>query len=129
MLATDWSKVPGVPADLVKSAYAISGVFDLPPLVTTSINEALRLDAASARAASVTSWPAPPKDRTFIAAVGGDESQELIRQSLAIATVWSRAGVKAECVVVPATNHFTVTGELARAESAMVARIAGLSGK
>ena len=127
MLATDWSKIQGVPADLVKSAYSISGVFDLPPLVPTSINEALKLDAAKAREASVTLWPAPPKDRTFVAAVGGDESQELIRQSLAIAGAWSRAGVKSECVVIPATNHFTVVEELTRAESAMVARIAGLA--
>lgn len=129
MLATDWSKVGGVPTDVVKSAYSISGVFDLPPLVTTSINEALKLDVARARAASVTNWAAPAKDRTLVAAVGGDESQELIRQSLAIAGNWSRAGLKAECVVVPATNHFTIVEELTLPESAMVARIAGLCGR
>jgi arylformamidase len=45
LLATDWSKTPGVPDDLVRRAYAISGVFELEPLIPTSINEALRLDA------------------------------------------------------------------------------------
>lgn len=129
MLATDWSRVAGAPADLVKAAYAISGVFDLPPLVTTSINEGLKLDVAKAREASVTGWPAPPKDRTFVAGVGGDESQELIRQSLAIAGAWSRAGVKAECVIVPATNHFTVVEELTRPDSAMLARVALMCGR
>jgi arylformamidase len=127
MLATDWTKVPGVPADLVRSAYAISGVFDLEPLVPTSLNEALKLDAAKARDASPLFWPVPPKDRTFIAAAGGAESQEFIRQSLAIAAAWSKAGVKAECVVVPDTNHFTIVEDLANPESAMLARIVGLA--
>ncbi len=127
MLATDWTKVSGVPADLVRSAYAISGVFDLEPLVPTSLNDALKLDAAKARDASPLFWPAPPKDRTFIAAAGGAESQEFIRQSLAIAAAWSKAGVKAECVVVPDTNHFTIVEDLANPESAMLARIVGLA--
>lgn len=127
MLATDWSKVQGVPADLVKGAYAISGVFDVGPLVPTSLNEALKLDAAKAREASPLFWPAPAKARSFVAAAGGDESQEFIRQALEIAATWSKAGVKAECVVVPNTNHFTIVHELANPESAMVARIAGMA--
>ena len=129
MLATDWTKIAGVPADLVRSAYSISGVFELEPLIPTSLNDALKLDAAKARTAGPLFWPAPPKDRTLVAAAGGDESQEVIRQSLAIAAAWSKAGVKAECVVVPATNHFTIVEELANPESAMLARIVGLAGK
>ncbi|MGE0699788.1 MAG: alpha/beta hydrolase [Hyphomicrobiaceae bacterium] len=127
MLATDWSKVAGVPADLVRAAYAISGVFDVAPLIPTSLNEALKLDAAKAREASPLLWPAPPKDRTLVAAAGGEESQEFIRQALEIASTWSKAGVKAECVVVPGANHFTIVEELGNPESAMLARIAGLA--
>lgn len=127
MLATDWSKVGGVPADLVKAAYAISGVFELTPLIPTSLNEALKLDPAKAREASPLLWPAPPKERTFVAAAGGDESQEFFRQALEITDAWSKAGVKAECVIVPNTNHFTIVEELARPESAMLARIAAMA--
>jgi arylformamidase len=127
MVATDWSKVGDVPTDLVRAGYSLSGVFDLSPLVGTSLNEALKLDVLSAREASPILWPAPPKDRTLIAAVGANESQEFIRQSLDIAGTWSRAGVKAECVVVPSANHFTMVDELARPESAMLARIVGLA--
>ena len=127
MLATDWTKVGGVPADLVKSAYAISGVFELSPLLPTSLHAALKLDPAKAREASPLLWPAPAKDRTFVAAAGGDESQEFIRQSLEITAAWSKAGVKAECVVVPDTNHFTIVEELARPESAMLARIVAMA--
>jgi arylformamidase len=127
MVATDWSKVGDVPADLVRTGYSLSGVFDLAPLVGTSLNEALKLDVQSAREVSPILWSAPPKDRTLIAAVGADESQEFIRQSLDIAGTWSRAGVKAECVVVPSANHFTMVDELVRPESAMLARIVGLA--
>jgi arylformamidase len=128
MVATDWSKVGGgVPNDLVRSGYALSGVFDLGPLTGTSLNELLKLNAAQAREVSPLFWPVPPKDRTFVASVGGDESQEFIRQSLEIASAWSRAGVKAECVIVPGANHFTIVDEIARPESAMLARIAGLA--
>lgn len=127
MVATDWSKVGDVPTDLVRAGYSLSGVFDLAPLVGTSLNEALKLDVLSAREVSPILWPAPPKDRTLIAAVGANESQEFIRQSLDIAGAWSRAGVKAECVVVPSANHFTMVDELARPESAMLARIVGLA--
>ena len=123
MVATDWSKIAGVPADLVKSGYAISGVFELAPLIPTSLNEALKLDGAKAREASPVLWPAPPKDKVFVAAAGGEESQEFVRQALELASVWSRAGVKAECVVVPGANHFTIVDELANRESAMFARI------
>jgi arylformamidase len=127
MLATDWSKQGGVPADLVRSAYSLSGVFELAPLITTSLNEALKLDAAKAAEASPLLWPAPAKDRTFVAAAGGEESQEFIRQSLEITAAWSRAGVKAECVVVPGANHFTIVEDLARPESAMLARIVAMA--
>lgn len=127
MVATDWSKVGGVPSDLVKAGYAISGVYDLPPLIGTSINDAVTMDQAKAKEASPILWPAPPRDRTFVAAAGGDESQEFIRQSLDIVAAWSRAGVKAECVVVPSTNHFTIVDELVRPDSAMLARVVAMA--
>src|SRR4051812_45427009 len=58
MMATDWRSIdPALPHDLIKAAYAISGLFDLAPLVNTSINGALRLDVAAARLASPLFWP------------------------------------------------------------------------
>ena len=119
MLASDWSKVAGVPADLVRAGVAISGVFDLAPLIPTSINDLVRLDETSARAASPLLWPPPPKGRTLVAAVGGDESSEFLRQSRVIAETWARAGLKTECLVVPGTDHFTVVDELTKPTSAL----------
>jgi arylformamidase len=128
LLATDWSQVgTDLPPDLVRSAYSLAGVFDLEPLIPTSLNAALGLDTASAHAVSPLYWTPPPPDRTLIAAVGAAESGEFHRQSLAIALAWSNASVKAECVMVPAVNHFTIVDELGKPASAMVARIADLA--
>ena len=127
LLATDWSTTPGVPDDLVRAAYAISGVFELEPLIPTSLNEALKLEPAEARAMSPLLWPAPPKDRWLVAAAGGEESREFLRQSLVIAGAWSAAGVKAECVVVPGANHFTIVDHLSNPDSAMFGRIAEMA--
>ncbi len=126
MLATDWSKVGDVPDDLVRAAYAISGVFEVEPYVHTSYNKAIRLTAEEARRVSPALWPAP-KGLTLVAAVGGAESREFVRQSLDVVARWSPAGVKAECVVVPGGNHFSVVDELMRPGSAMLERCVGLA--
>ena len=126
MVGTDWSKVADVPVDLVRAGVAISGVFDLAPLIPTSINELARMDEKVARAASPLFWPAQ-KGRTLIAAVGGDESSEFLRQSREIADVWGHAGLETRYLPVPGTNHFTVVDELAKPASALFAAVAGLA--
>ncbi len=77
MLATEWHTLyPKTPVDLVSAAYSISGLFDLAPLVHTSMAEDLRLDDASAREVSPLFWPAP-KGRPFDAVVGGVEFERV----------------------------------------------------
>jgi arylformamidase len=127
LLASDWSKTNGVPRDLVRAGYAISGVFDLPPLVGTSLNEALRLTPAAAQAASPMFWPPPAKERALVAAVGGLESEEFLRQSQDLARRWRQAGVGAEAVVVAGTNHFTIVDDLTRPSSAMFKSVVALA--
>jgi arylformamidase len=85
MLATDWRKLDsGLPGDFVRAAYAISGLFDLKPLVSTSINKALDMSEAEAERLSPLQWR-PPRGLTLDAVVGGDESSEYLRQSRSIA--------------------------------------------
>ena len=127
MLARNWSGFAGVPADLVRTGYAISGVFDLAPLIGTSLNEAIGLKAGTARAASPLFRPPPPKGRRLVAAVGGDESEEFLRQSREIADNWSKIGVDAKCEVIAGTNHFTVVDELIRPGSTMLTQIVALA--
>jgi arylformamidase len=126
MVATDWGGIAGVPGDLVRTAVSVSGVFDLEPLVGTTINDALGLNVESAHLASPRFWPPPPPDRTFVAAVGEDESSEFRRQSREMVDHWCAAGVHAEYLECPGTNHYTVLDELTLPHSALFARVLDL---
>jgi arylformamidase len=129
MLATDWPIFDAsLPRDLVVSGYAISGLFDLGPLAETSINRALHLDAAAARAASPLFWN-PPAGRSLDAVVGENESAEYIRQSRAIVELWNTAGAATTFGVVPGANHFTAIAPLADPGSPMVSRLKQLAGR
>jgi arylformamidase len=129
LLATDWPALdPALPKHLVIAAYTISGLFDLVPLVETSINKALRLDRATARAASPLFWK-PPEGGSLDAVVGGDESPEYFRQSRTIVDLWGKAGIATRFGTVPDANHFTAIAPLADPASTMVARLKQLAGR
>ena len=129
LLATDWPALdPALPKHLVIAAYAISGLFDLVPLVETSINKALRLDQATAKAASPLFWK-PPEGGSLDAVVGGDESPEYFRQSRTIVDFWGKAGIATRFGTVPDANHFTAIAPLADPASTMVARLKQLAGR
>jgi arylformamidase len=127
MVATDWASLyPKAPAGLVPAGYAISGVFDLAPLVDISINQDLKLDAAAARKISTLHWPLKP-GRSFDAVCGGLESSEFKRQSRTLAQAWAEAGATTRFDEIAGANHFTVIDPLADPQSAMTARVAELA--
>src|SRR3954467_11513739 len=127
LMATDWRSVDAaLPQDLVRAAYAISGLFDLGPLVKTSVNDALRLDEAAARRASPLFWR-PPAHGILDAAVGGDESAEYFRQSRMVVDRWGQAGIETRFAEVPGANHFTAIAPLADPNSEMTRRLLELA--
>ena len=126
LLATDWPSLdPTAPNDLVPAGYAISGVFDLIPLLDVSMNQDFRLDEEGARKNSPVLWPAP-RGLVLDAVVGARESNEFLRQSRLIADVWGKAGVATRLERIAEANHFTVLDPLTDPNSAMVARLLAL---
>jgi len=117
LMATDWA-ARGLPP-IVPASLPISGLFDLPPLLATTIADPLGLDAAEARRLSPLFMPAP--GGRIHAVVGGDEGVEYIRQSRSIAEAWG-GGWEA----LPGLNHFTVVEGLAQADSVLVTRAMSL---
>ena len=116
MLSCDWRAVaPDLPADLVQSALAVSGVFEVEPLRHAPfLAPDLKLDAASARRLSPVLMPAP-RGR-LVAVVGADESEEFRRQNAAIAAAWGSRAVPV-CEEVPGRHHMNVLHELAEPSS------------
>lgn len=127
MLATDWLAFDAsLPEGIVAAAYAISGLFDLGPLVATSINNALHLDQVTARAASPLFWKAPARG-SLDAVVGENESGEYFRQSRTIVDRWGGAGLATRFGTVLNANHFTAIAPLADPNSPMVRRLKELA--
>jgi arylformamidase len=126
MVASDWRALyPKAPPDLVPAAYAISGIFDLAPLLDIPVNQDLRLDAESARQVSPLFWPIA-SGLVLDAAVGDLETSEFKRQSSAIVETWRRRGAQTRYAEFPG-NHFTVLDALTDPASAMVGRIVELA--
>jgi arylformamidase len=122
LLAQDWKAFASdAPADLVPAAYAISGVFDLLPLLHVSQNQDLRLDAEEARRVSPVHWK-PPSGRTLDAVVGALESSEFLRQNRDIARAW-KGPVATRYEEIAGANHFTIIDPLNNADSAMTRRV------
>jgi arylformamidase len=127
MVATDWpSLYPKAPADLVPAGYSLSGLFDLAPLLKTSTNQDLKLDAETARAVSPQFWPLPP-GRVLDTVVGALESSEFIRQSREVAEAWRQGGAETRFEEIAAMNHFTIVDGLADPQNPMTARVAELA--
>jgi len=127
MVATDWpSLFPKAPTDLVPAGYAISGLFDLTPLLKTSMNLDLKLDSEAARAVSPQFWPLR-SGRVFDTVVGALESSEFRRQSQALAEAWKQGGAETRFAEIGATNHFTVLDGLTDPENPMTARVVELT--
>jgi arylformamidase len=110
----------------VRAAMPISGLFDLTPLVPTSINKALGLTIEEAHRLSPLEWN-PPTDGRLVAVVGGAESSEFLRQSHAIVERWGQAGVATEYREVAGAHHFDVVAGLADPSDPLVDRLMELA--
>ena len=84
---------------------ALSGLFDLEPLIHTTINRDLRLDAAAAKTLSPIHLQPLVKGR-LVAAVGALESGEFRRQTALICSAWPETCVGP--VVLDGHNHYSV---------------------
>jgi arylformamidase len=120
MMAVLWPRVdPALPPDLVKGGLAISGLFDLEPLVPLPfINNDLSLDRAAARKVSPLHLP-PASEAPLVTAVGARESGEFKRQSAEIRRAWP-ANTR-EHLEVAGANHLTVCDALADAGAPLFA--------
>ena len=111
LLCCRWTELEqDLPQQLVRSALAISGVFDLEPLRRTPfLRDDLRITPADVCRLSPVLFP-PPAGR-LCAVVGGNESEEFLRQNRLIRDAWGPQTVPV-CEEVPGVNHLDVLDRL-----------------
>ena len=108
-----------LPRDLFKGGLAISGIYDMRPLVGVDWLQAdLRLDEASALKVSPV-FLSPATRAPIMTCVGGQESSEFRRQNALIGERW-RAAFSGD-VAMPEAHHFSVVDGLAEPGSALFA--------
>ena len=120
MMAALWpAQDARLPKDLFKGGLAISGIYDLRPMLQVEwLNGDLRLDEAAALKASPAFLP-PATRSPVMTCVGGDESSEFKRQNALLAERWK--GVFSGDIPMPGRNHFSVLDALADPSSALFA--------
>ena len=104
----------------VKNTVSISGLHDLRPLLNTSMNDVLGLDAQEAVMESAALLrPALPCSITCW--VGADERPEFVRQNDLLANIWTGLGASTRAVHAPDKHHFNVIADLAEPDSDLTA--------
>lgn len=112
MLACLWpAHASDLPADLVKNAMSISGLYELESVMNTPfLKESLRLTPAQVLKASPAWFPSPARG-TFYAVAGADESEEFLRHNALIEQVWGEKTVPVREALL-GLNHFSIVEAL-----------------
>ncbi|EOG3619410.1 TPA: alpha/beta hydrolase [Pseudomonas putida] len=94
----------------ISAIVPISGIYDLAPLIETSLNDKLRLDMRQAQACSpLTRVSGALVPAAFV--VGGEETPAFLEQSRSMMEAWALTGSPATCLEVAGRDHFTVLQE------------------
>ncbi|PPR12042.1 MAG: hypothetical protein CFH41_00075 [Alphaproteobacteria bacterium MarineAlpha11_Bin1] len=111
MQVTDWEGFYGLPTDVIKSAVACSGMYELEPVRLSHRNSYLDLtDQGAARNSSIRHIPnyGPPLTMAW----GTGELDEFQRQSREFAVAWEAAGHQVKTFILEDLNHFEVGREI-----------------
>lgn len=117
LMACAWrTYADDLPADLVKNALAISGLYELESIMHTPfLQQSLRLTPAQVLKAS-PAWLPAPRQGTLYTVAGADESAEFLRQNTLMQKAWGDKSVPV-CEAHLALNHFSILEALVNPES------------
>ena len=114
MLACQWpDHAKDLPADLVKNAMAMSGLYELESVMHAPfLKDSLRLTPAQVLKASPAWFPSPAAG-TIYAVAGADESEEFLRHNALIEQAWGEKTVPVREALL-GLNHFSIVEALVR---------------
>lgn len=114
VLSTDWSEY-GVTTP-IKGAFLVSGIYDLLPILSTYVNEPLKMTEEIALRNSpsrlVPQLTASSSACEIVVAVGQNDSPEFRKQSEDYFKSLETAGLKVAFEDVPNTDHFNIIEQL-----------------
>lgn len=119
LLSTEWEEEYALPKDVIKRATAISGLFDLSPFPYTFMQPQLQFTWEEVRLYSpIFHIPergghAPP----LLLAHGGEEPDELARQSRDYLEAWRKNGHEGDLIILEGKNHYNAIDGFLDAES------------
>ena len=108
LLAGGWKSRFGIPEQPFGAALAISGLFDLEPLIKTSMNKAVGLTTGSAVRNSPLFHVPRRSEAYLLATCGGAEPSQFHAQTDAYFDAWSAAGNSGRKIDMPGLNHFDI---------------------
>ena len=114
-LAHDW-EAEGLPADIIKGAAPITGVFDCEPVLDITVNEEVRLEPEAARRLSPLRHP-PRRALPLLIAVGGAEPRLWIGMSEDYAALCREHGIECGYMEMPGQDHFDISRAVGDPES------------
>ena len=116
--ATDWAARKIDPSNF-RGGVLMSGLYDLSPLLETSVNADVQLDHKAAKTLSPIHLK-PTLNMPLDVWVGGAETAEFIRQSQLLPPAWPANCTPLE--FIHNANHFTIVDECAQPDSACFKR-------
>lgn len=105
VLVTDWEHEFGLPADIIKGALLISGMYDLKPVRLSARNKYINFDDVTEHALS-TQRHLERLNTPVVIMYGTLETPEFQRQSRDFAAALNAAGKRVQSVVGEGFNHF-----------------------
>lgn len=130
-LAHDWT-AEDRPADLIKGAALLSGLYDLTPVPMLPVNQEIGLSEEDASAWNATLRPPLFNQATagtkLVIGVGGNEPSDWIRQSTDFASLLHDLGFQPRFVRYEGENHFSMMEQLCDPNSEMTDSILAVVG-
>ncbi len=125
-LATDWQAHFGLAKPALAAAGSISGIYDLEPMRLCYQQPVLQIDPDTVRDISPLRITPPPGAR-LVCAVGGEETDEFLRQQAAFAADWRRQGAELDELVIESQTHFSILDLLLDPAHPLTAKLIALT--
>uniref|UniRef100_A0A3Q3Q9C2 Uncharacterized protein n=1 Tax=Monopterus albus TaxID=43700 RepID=A0A3Q3Q9C2_MONAL len=126
ILSTDWSQYSVTPQ--IKGAFLVSGIYDILPIVSTYVNEPLKMTEEVAVRNSPSKL-VPQLKLSSSMAVAENESPESHKQSEEYYKALEASGLNVTMEVVLNTDHFSIIEQLVDGESHVTKLLLKVMGK